>query len=244
MYGRSNHPCKITVYAGDQVVMTKDLPQTATFAMVDLKIPANTRNFKIEFEAEVSPDFYGLLVDSDHGVQVDNYALRGHSGDGLMLIDPEYYEIQAKALNIRLIIMQYGANVVPYIKSDKMCKWLEDCYCNTLLKLKKAAPNASILVIGVGDMARHSEGASSSYPILPKIRDAQRNAAIRTNCAFWDLLESMGGMNSIVTWNQQKLAAMDGHLSPKGREIMAKEIFDALMIEYDFYRYESPKKKK
>jgi hypothetical protein len=242
MYGRSKHPCKINVYCGDERVMSTELPETETFSMFRLSIPPNTRSFKIEFIANISPDFYGLLVDGDHGAQVDNYALRGHSGDGLMLIDPGYYELQMKALNIRLIIMQYGANVVPYIKTDKMCKWLEDCYVNTLDKLKRAAPDASIMVIGVGDMARKSEGASASYPILPKIRDAQKSAAMRTHCAFWDLLESMGGMNSIVTWSNQHLASVDGHLSGKGREIMAKEIFDALMIEYDFYRYKTHKK--
>jgi len=49
-------------------------------------------------------------------------------------------------------------------------------------------------------------------------------------------------LNSINTWCKNRLASKDGHLSTKGREIMAKEIFDALMIEYDVFRYKPLKK--
>jgi len=242
MYGRSKSPCRMNVYDGKEKIFSVDLPETNTFKVFDIDIPPNTHHFKLEFTADVSPDFYGLLLDGNHGVQIDNYALRGHSGDGLMLINSDYMALQIKQLNIRLIILQYGNNVVPYIKSEKMCKWLEGCYVDLLTKIKNASPNSSILLIGVGDMARKSEGESSSYPMIPKIRDAQKNAALKLNCAFWDLFESMGGLNSINTWCKNRLASKDGHLSTKGREIMAKEIFDALMIEYDVFRYKPLKK--
>ena len=242
MYGRSKSPCKVNVYCNGEKVFSDDLPETETFKIFDLHIPANTLNFKLEFLSSNSPDFYGLLVDGTHGVQIDNYSLRGHSGDGLMLINQNYFSIQLRKLNTRLIMLQYGINAVPYIKSDKMCQSLEESYVSELNMLKSVAPNASILVIGVGDMARHSEGESASYPMLPKIRDAQKRAALRTNCAFYDLFETMGGLNSIIAWYNKKLASTDGHLTTKGREIIAKDIYDALMIEYDMYRYKRHKK--
>jgi len=207
-----------------------------------LKLPFSLLDFRLEFISNKSPDFYGLLIDSKNGVQVDNYAIRGHSGDGLLLINSDYLARQIEMLNTYLIIFQFGANVVPYIYSDNDCKKLEKVYYNLFEKFRKAAPKASILVIGAGDMATRIDGEDISYPILPKIRDAQKNAALNSGCAFLDLFEIMGGENSIINWSAKRLASKDGHFTSKGQEIIGNELFNTLMLEYDLYRFNKTKK--
>jgi hypothetical protein len=88
-------------------------------------------------------------------------------------------------------------------------------------------------VVGVADMARRgTNNALESYPNIEKIRDAQRNAALRAGCAFWDSYAAMGGKNSIVSWAyaQPSLAAKDFcHFSNVGASFRAELLCRSLM---------------
>ncbi len=244
MYGNCEKKCLVNIYdnTSSTKIFSDSLPTTSTFKIFNFNLQSVSTNMKFEFISGASPDIYGLFFDGNKGVQVDNYAIRGHSGDGLMYANPEYIAIQLKETNTRLVIFQFGANVVPYIKSDAMCTWLEDVYYKLFMHFKKANPDLSILVVGAGDMATHYNGSYSSYTYLPKIRDAQKNAAKRAGCAFWDLLSVMGGPNSILNWAQKKLASYDGHYSPKGQDIIGSELFKSINEEYNKYNFRKKRK--
>ncbi|MBK7867069.1 MAG: hypothetical protein IPJ75_08815 [Ignavibacteriales bacterium] len=49
-------------------------------------------------------------------------AIRGHSGDGLLKIDKNYLESQYDDLNVKLIILQFGMNVMPTVKKSLTSK--------------------------------------------------------------------------------------------------------------------------
>ena len=152
--------------------------------------------------------------------------------------------MQLKKLNVKLVIFQYGNNVVPSVKSDKGCQLIGDMYTRLFLRFKSAAPGISILVIGAGDMSTMIDGTYASYPFIPKIRDAQKNAALKAGCAFWDLFEMMGGANSVTTWTNSGLGSHDGHFTNKGQKIIGKELFNALMVEYNQYQFRQRKREK
>jgi hypothetical protein len=67
---------------------------------------------------------------------------------------------------------------------------------------------------------------------------------MEANCAFFDLFGMMGGSNSIISWSRKKLASTDGHLSPKGQEILGNELFSALMVEYNMFLYKKKTQQK
>ena len=161
----------------------------------------------------------------------------------VLLINPEYLATQLKKLNVKLVIFQYGNNMVPYINSDEKCKWVENIFYNIFMRFKNAAPGISILAVGAGDMATLYKGTYTSYPYIPKIRDAQKNAAIKAGCAFWDLFEVTGGANSILAWKEKGLASNDGHFTNDGQKIIGKELFNAIMIEYNQYKFRQRKKR-
>jgi hypothetical protein len=46
----------------------------------------------------------------------------------------------------------------------------------------------------------------------------------------------MGGESSISVWSEANLGAKDGHFSTTGRDIVAKELFKALMYEFNNYK--------
>lgn len=238
MYGKTTKGCKMNVYNGSgEKIISDTLPAAEDFTLYPLTFNSLPHTLKFEFSGTTSPDFYGLLVDGNNGVQVDNYAIRGHSGNGLLLINPTYLAQQLKSLKTKLVILQYGANVVPSARSKQVCESLEKMYYSIFMRFKSAVPGISVLVIGAGDMSTKFNGEYQSYPMLPNVVEAQKKAALRAGCAFWNLYEAMGGQNSINTWVRKGLASQDGHFTHKGQALIGKELFNTIMTEYNQYLY-------
>lgn len=236
MYGRTNDGFGIKCYTlNNELIYSDTLKKSSGYTNKKLNIPPGLKGFKIEFLGNTSPDLYGLQVDDTAGIVVDNYAIRGHSGDGLFRINDDFLAKQIAQTNTRLIIFQYGANMLPYLDSEKECKRYENSFYRLFMKFKKAAPNASILVIGNGDMGYKKSGEEKSYPYVRCLSEVQKRAAKRAGCAFWSLLDAMGGDNAILSWKRKGLCLLDGHLTPKGQRIMANLIFRAIMREYNNY---------
>lgn len=227
---------QIRVYQGNEVVLDDSLLGDGTYHELRLPIAAGTNPIRIRFDGP-SPEIYGLALDPWQGVQVDNLAIRGHSGNELMRIDEGFLAFQLKHHNVKLLVLQYGGNVVPWPVSDY--KWLEDDLYKNIKRLQRLAPDVSILVVGVADMARKVDGHMVSYGNIPAIRDAQQRAAQRASVAFWDLYKMMGGRGSIITWahNNPPMAAQDyAHFSPPGQRLIGQMLYKALMNEYKLYR--------
>lgn len=222
-------------------VSVDTLPAASDFTMHTLSIPQNFRPIQMEFNVSKSPELYGVLIDGTGGIQVDNYAIRGHSGERMSYADAGFIAKQLKQLKTKLLILQYGANVVPYFDNQKKCDYLEKVYYSLFMRYKTSLPDVSILVIGPGDMAHAKDGVYQSYENVSMVRDAQRRAALRAGCAFWDMYEAMGGQGSVLTWSSKGMAARDGHFYKGGQIIVAKQLFDALMVEYNNFLYRKTK---
>ncbi len=185
---------------------------------------------EIEFESQQSPDFFALALDCPKGVAVDNIPLRGSSGVFVHRIDVEAFGDQIEALDGRLIIWQFGVNVIPYLTDN--FEFYEGQLRRSLQLLRRALPEVPILVVGVSDIARKGEGDFyESYPNVEGVRDAQRQAALSAGCAFWDLFEAMGGKHSMPSWvlHEPSLATTDfTHFNPRGARIVARMLYKAL----------------
>lgn len=239
--GRATQPAAVRVSVGDSVLASVQLAPDSGFQSIRLltmpqALQGKWRAVRLDFTGP-SPDVYGILVDgSTRGIQVDNYGLRGHAGHGLKRIDGPWIGQMVRALDTKLIIIQYGGNVVRYDTRD--FRFYEQHIYEILMRFRTAAPEASLLVIGVGDMAEKQGDQMGSFATVPLIRDAQRRAAQRAGAAFWDLYQMMGGSGSMVTWVNAKvpLAASDyAHFSPVGQRLVGNLMCRALMNEYAEY---------
>ena len=65
--------------------------------------------------AEGSANIYGLLLDGDAGVSLDNIPMRGSSGTVFTGIERELLIPYFRSYPVPLIIIQYGGNTVPYL---------------------------------------------------------------------------------------------------------------------------------
>jgi len=141
--------------------------------------------------------------------------------------------------------MQFGGNVLPYIKDEKQCKDYGNWFYAQLKTLKNAVPDAAIIVIGPADMSIKQGEYFVTIPYLEDVRDALKDAAFKAGAGFWDMYEAMGGKNSMPAWvsSNPPLAGADYvHFTPKGARIMAELFYEALEYELEQYRYEKVKR--
>lgn len=196
----------------------------------DLPKPAG--EFSLSLNTGPSTDLFGICLDCRAGVAVDNIPLRGSSGLELLRIKPAFLQEQIRRLNTRLIILQFGVNVVPY--EAVSYGWYENTLVKIIQTLKMSSPGIQVLVIGVSDMARKKDGKWNSFETIPRVIDAQKRACARTNSAFWDMYQVMGGKNAILAWSKTNppLAGKDMiHLTPKGAQVAGEFLYSALLRE-------------
>ncbi|MBI1307814.1 MAG: hypothetical protein GC181_14520 [Bacteroidetes bacterium] len=228
---QSEDTCRLTVQVDGKPVTLKLKPSPEA-KKVSLYEGEVSDEVMINFSGP-SPVVFGVLLDGHKGIAVDNFPMRGSSGTGYTTIRRSLLSKQYALCNVKLIILQYGINVVPHPR--KNYDFYERMFLAELQAIKEAAPGVSVLVIGPSDMSMKSGGEYTSYPNVPLIRNAMRNAAFKTGCAFWDLYSAMGGPNSMVSWvnANPSLASKDyTHFNARGARYVGEMLYDALLSEY------------
>jgi len=233
-YGYNERPFIAELKYKDKTLDAELIPVSHQLNTLSWDIDGALNEITISFKGEDSPDIYAIALDDHSGVAVDNIPLRGSSGTDFTKTDLAFLRSMYQKLNTKLIILQFGVNLVPHITSDY--SYYEKQFYKQLKTLKGLRPDISIIVIGVSDMSRNNKGRFESYPNIEKIRKAQKNAAFKAGCAFWDMYEAMGGRNSMPSWVYAvpPLARPDfTHFSWKGSVVISKMFFEALMKDYN-----------
>ncbi|PCJ65898.1 MAG: hypothetical protein COA58_07395 [Bacteroidetes bacterium] len=186
------------------------------------------KKLTLSFTKGKFPTIFGIALDGKTGVAVDNFAMRGSSAIGFDKMNRALYKRQLNQMNVRCIILQYGINVVPHVRSDY--GYYKNILVRQLLSIKAAYPGISIIVIGPSDMSRNKGGRMVSYSNIPLIRDAMKEAALESGCCFWDLYEAMGGENSMLAWVNEGLGQKDyTHFSYKGAKYVGEMLYEAIL---------------
>lgn len=183
-----------------------------------------------------SADLYCVTVDDGPGVAVDNIPMRGCSGQQFTLVNRDLLSQAYDALDVGIIIMQFGGNSVPYLRNEKSI----NTYCQSIGRqidyVRSCCPQAKILFIGPSDMSTREKGTLQTYPWLPTVVDSLRATVNRHGAAYWSIYHAMGGWNSMVEWNRQGLAGSDYvHFSSRGAEIMGSRLAQAFADNYRLY---------
>lgn len=202
--------------------------------MISWQMDSSTSSASIRVSG--SADVYGVLVDDGPGVAVDNISMRGVSGHQFKMVNFDQLAKAYSLMDIGIIIMQFGGNSVPYLRTDKAI----DSYCENMGKqidyVHEACPDAAILFIGPSDMCKRVDGKIQTYPKLPSIVEKLRITANEHGAAFWSIYDAMGGHNSMITWFKEGYAGEDYvHFTHKGANIMGDYLCEILMKLYELY---------
>ncbi len=235
-YGFNEGPFIAELKYKDQTLDAEMIPVSRQLNTISWDIDGALDEITVSFKGEDSPDIYGIALDDHSGIAVDNIPLRGSSGIDFTKTDLAFLRSMYQKINTKLIILQFGVNLVPYIIDDY--SYYEKQFYKQLKTLKSLRPDICIIVIGVSDMSQKKDGQFVSYPNIEKIREAQKNAAFKADCAFWDMYEAMGGKNSMPAWvnTNPALARTDfTHFTWKGSVVISKMFYEALINDYNEY---------
>jgi len=239
-YGFNRKPFIIKIKEDNEVSDAEMIPATNKLKTMEWSIEPTTDKLSITFEGMHGPDIYGITLDGEKGVALDNIPLRGSSGTDFTKTDQSFFKEMFNKLNVKLIILHFGVNIVPSSRDNY--DFYEKKLYQQLQFLKSLDEELSIIVMGVSDMSKKTEGHYESYSNIEKIRDAQKNAAFKANCAFWDTYKAMGGKNSMPSWvfADPPLARKDfTHFTYKGSVVIAKMFYKALINDYNRYTQEN-----
>ena len=180
---------------------------------------------------------YGVALEGENGVTLDNFSLRGSSGIPLASV-PASHLAQLNALRpYDLIVLQFGLNVA----SKKQLKY--DAYVSQMKRvvahLKRAFPEAGILIVSVGDREDRVDGELRTMPGVKALVRYQQALAAEEGIAFWNLYEAMGGEGAVrrMALSSPPEAAKDyTHINRRGGKRIAGILYKVLLHGYKQYQ--------
>ncbi len=214
------------------------------FLKIQGRFNVTPAEIQIIFNGKNSPDILGISLEGNTGIVMDNIPLRGSSGTLFTRQNKNLLQQMYTSLSPKLIILEFGGNTIPYMKSIKQATNYGNWFKNQINFLKRLNPNIPILVIGPSDMSRKNKTEYVTRPFLEDVRDALQEATLSTDCLFWDMYAAMGGRNSMPKW-VNAVPALGGadhiHFTSKGSVKIASMFKTELFKLYDVYKTKEKK---
>lgn len=236
-YSHNREPFIAEIHQAGELSDADMYPASSSLQTIQWIFDEPVSDAKIVFKGTSSPDIYGVALDGVNGIAVDNIAMRGNSGLVFTKMDQEILRAHFKELNVKMIILQFGGNVVPHITKDY--GYYERLFYKQITRIRQILPDVAIIIVGVADMSIKEKNRYVSYPNIEKVRDALKKASFRGDAAYWDVYEAMGGKNSMPSWvfANPPLGSKDFvHFNPRGARLIANMFYNALLYEYNQYK--------
>src|SRR5690606_29029415 len=231
-YGNVQSPTSIKVYNDGVLIKSDSLIQDGNYHKFGINVSSSPSNLKIELDAKISPDFYGLTLDGGKGISLDNVAMRGASGTVFASMNSENFSQMYQQLQPKVLIFQYGGNSVPYLKDSTEVRSYAGYLKNHINWVRRKTTDASVIFIGPSDMTTTENGQLVTYNLLPYLNEVLKQTCYENDIAYWSMFDAMGGKNSMKHWVDQKLAASDyTHFSPSGTKVVSELFFLALYMD-------------
>lgn len=170
-------------------------------------------------------NIYGISLETETGVIVDNIPMRGSIGTVFTDIDSAQLADFYRETDTRLIIMQFGGNAIPHNEKPGTIQGVVGSLRKQVRYLQRCAPEADILFVGPGDMCTLIDGRMTTYPLLPYMDNLLQKMAAQEHIAYFSLYRAMGGKDSMLRWQKNGWAGSDGvHFTRRGAEIAGEKL--------------------
>ena len=230
--GNQSSDFKATCQSKTYSVM--DNKKQVNILMWDFNPPISRTSIQLQGRAEI----YGVSLEGSSGIAVDNVPLRGSSGTIFTRIDSLTLAQCYEQMNVGMIILQFGGNMMPQINSQKSIDKYMALIAKQIQYFRRLCPQAVILFIGPSDMSKRINGKMQTYPYLPALNEALKETVTQNKGAYWDMFHVMGGENSMVSWvkHSPPWAGSDYiHFTDAGSNQIGITLSDAFMVHYNFY---------
>jgi lysophospholipase L1-like esterase len=200
-----------------------------------IELPEGEHTIEVRPVGNGEVRMFGMTVERDQpGVVVDTLGIGGTRITNLRAWDETVWGDNVRRRNPDLVIFAYGTNSAP--GGIGMADY-EERVREVVQKVKRAAPDASCLLIGPGSFPQKLEdGRYGPRERVAGIIAAQSRVAAELGCAFWDLRAFMGGELAMLDWASSTPRMAKGdlvHLTRRGYVRMGMGLVDALMLDFD-----------
>lgn len=174
---------------------------------------------------------YGLDFSDNKGIYLDNYSLRGNKGNNFLYLEKSILEQAFAFFNYDLLILHYGANVTDPIMKDY--SWYRISMKKNIRYLKETLQETPIILFSVGDRGAMKDSLWLSSPDLPYLIKEQKRIAKDTDIAFFNVFTALGGENSNVKLEKNKILTPDHtHFTRKGARYFGDLLYKKFNDEY------------
>ena len=222
----------VTCAFSNHTVQTLQLESGKSLKKLDIWFPSGSTFVTMTFHSCSGAYIYGVSFENGEGVYVDNFPIRGNSGVGLGDIPMNVLKEFNSYMNYKFLIINFGVNIVSNQYSNYV--WYESQMAKVIDYLQQAFPQASILLVSVGDKGIKKGSNFVTDPGIPLLLRSQEKIANQRSIGYWSMFEAMGGVNIISDWVDATpaLAYKDYcHLTNNGGKIIADLLTDALYDE-------------
>jgi hypothetical protein len=233
--GQATEEVTVSVNGQSQTLSPAQSFQSLSF---DVAQPGGTLSISFSTTESGSFELYGFSLESKQGVVVDNLPMRGCSGTIFTRVDQSLLFKGWDALGTDALWLEFGGNAVPSIESQAEAGRFARSFEQQLKMFKKYNPNLPILVIGPSDMSTRIEGEFQPYPFLDATRDSLKAAVFRQGCAYFDMIEAMGGLGAMPAWVKESPPLAGGdyiHFTPAGAKKMGDILLQSFLREFNLY---------
>ncbi|MDX1285071.1 MAG: hypothetical protein R3182_08670, partial [Draconibacterium sp.] len=147
-YGNTKRPVDLQLLVKGETILSNTLRPDIDYGVIECELPDSTNQVVLKFVGFDGPDIYGVELASREGIIMDNIALRGSSGTIFSKADFNHSLKMYRDLNPALFILQFGGNVMPYIKEEKAIERYGDLFKYQISRIQALCPDAAILVVG------------------------------------------------------------------------------------------------
>ncbi len=189
-------------------------------------------NITLNFPGNPALTVYGISLENNTGVILDNFSTRGTPGTNLQSLPQENLKRTDSLCHYDLIVLEYGLNVAGnkvmnydnYRKEmGKTVRYLQECF-----------PHTDFLLLSVSDRSMKQNGNYETMPCIPAMVAAQQQICADNGIVFWNLFEAMGGEKSMVSFVEStppKANKDYTHLTFEGGKHLANILYETILYE-------------
>ncbi|MEM6296442.1 MAG: GDSL-type esterase/lipase family protein [Myxococcota bacterium] len=202
-----------------------------------IDVPDGPHELSVRAVGEGQVRLFGVTMERPGpGIVWDSAALVGAFTNRMNELDQDHLAAQMQHRGIDLVVFTFGGNDM--IRKVKMSTYADE-YRAVIDRVKKAKPEAACLVMAPLDHGERQGAEIVSRAVVPRMVQAQREAAESRGCAFFDTFAAMGGKGSAGRWYNRKPRLMSGdlgHATLKGHQVIGELFYRALLEAYVAYR--------
>jgi lysophospholipase L1-like esterase len=199
------------------------------------KASPGPHQYKLRTISDSPVKLFGWVAENETGVTYETLGINGAQASMLLDWDEKILGAEIAERDPALIILAYGTNEAISPRWDASAYFAD--FNRLLERLRRAAPIASILVVGPPDCQFPLGRRHVPYPHLDQVIEVQRSAALAHGCAFWDWRARMGGAGSVTEWNKAGLGQPDHvHMTGAGYHLIGRMLLNAMLDQYNLFQ--------